>query len=74
MFVRTLIGLFRHPKFNHDRMIKKIALQPTALVVCATIKQFKVLLQEIYNYKTRPEDRIDFTVVKYNAKPKKQKK
>jgi hypothetical protein len=73
-FVRTLIGLFRHPKFDHERMIKKIALQPTALVLCATVKQYKQLLQEIYNYKTRPDDRVDFTVVKYNAKPKKRKK
>ena len=52
-FVRVLIGLFKNKKFNHEIMIRKLKLQPTALVKCATGDQYLSLLEEIYNYMSR---------------------
>lgn len=50
-FVRVMIGLFKNPKFNHPKMIHKLSLQPNALVHCATVEQYRLLIEEIYNYK-----------------------
>ena len=52
-FVRTLISLFKNPNFDNDLMIKKLQIQPRALVRCATITQYKLLMQDIYNYRSR---------------------
>ena len=52
-FVRVMISLYRNPKFDHDVFMKKLALQPNALVRCATMKQYKTLIEDIYNYKSQ---------------------
>ena len=52
-FVRTLITVFKNPDFNNDVMIKKLQLQPRTLVRCATISQYRLLIQDIYNYKSK---------------------
>lgn len=52
-FVRTMVGLLKHKHFNNDVMLHKLALNPRALVRCRTVDQYKVLMEEIYNYKNR---------------------
>jgi hypothetical protein len=52
-FVRTMVGLLKNRHFNNDVMIHKLSLQPRALIHCRTVDQYKVLMEEIYNYKNR---------------------
>lgn len=52
-FVNTMISLFKNPNFNHELMIKKLELQPTALEPCSNMEQYKKLIEKIYNYRSR---------------------
>lgn len=52
-FVTALIGFFKNENYNHEEMIGKVAQQPSAITHCATAMQYKILLEEIYNYKRR---------------------
>lgn len=64
MFVKTLIHLFKIPKFDNNRMIKKLAVQPTKLKQCATRAQYMDLLEDIYNYKVQAEKKFSFKYAK----------
>jgi len=53
IFVATMIGLFKNKNFDYSEFMHKIRLQPKALVDCANVEQQKLLIEEIYNYKSR---------------------
>jgi hypothetical protein len=59
-FVETMITLFKNRKFKHDVMISKLRLQPSALVQCATIEQYKRIIEDIYNYKSHSKVSLRF--------------
>ena len=52
-FVLTMVTLFRNKNFDYSEFMHKIRLQPKALVDCANREQQKLLIEEIYNYKSR---------------------
>lgn len=52
-FVGTLIGLFQNTNFDFNEFMHKVRLQPTALVDCANREQYKTLVEDIYNYRSR---------------------
>jgi hypothetical protein len=52
-FCLTLLSIFEQPNYQHDRMLKKLKVLPSALKPCKTQKQYQDLLEEIYNYKSR---------------------
>lgn len=59
-FVRAMIGIFRIEHYSHSRLIQKLALNPTALKHCANVIQYKLLLEDIYNYKSREKVSLRF--------------
>jgi hypothetical protein len=52
-FVSAILQLFEHPNYDHSHMIRKIKLDPSALVPCVTASQYKIVLEDIFNYKSR---------------------
>jgi hypothetical protein len=52
-FVGTLLTLFNNTNFDFNEFMHKVRLQPTALVDCANREQYKTLIEDIYNYKSR---------------------
>jgi hypothetical protein len=52
-FVGTMLSLFINPIFDYSEFMHKIRIQPKALVDCANREQQKLLIEEIYNYKSR---------------------
>jgi len=52
-FVGTMILLFQNEKFDFNEFMHKVRLQPTALVDCANRDQYRTLIEDIYNYKSR---------------------
>lgn len=52
-FVNIMVQLFNNRKFDHNIMLKKLEISPTALVRCNTFNQYRNLIEEIYNYKSR---------------------
>lgn len=52
-FVATMISLFKNPNYNHDELINKLSHNPTQLVDCTTVGQYKLVLEDIYNFRRR---------------------
>jgi 3-isopropylmalate dehydratase small subunit len=52
-FVQTMMGLLQKETFDFNDFMHKIRLQPTAMVDCANREQYKTLIEDIYNYKSR---------------------
>jgi hypothetical protein len=52
-FVRTLITLFKNENYVHADMISKLANNPSSLTHCANVTQYKILLEDIFNFRRR---------------------
>ena len=52
-FIGTMLTLFNNEKFSHDTFIQKLKLQRTALTKCTNREQYKLLIEDIYNFKNR---------------------
>ena len=52
-FVVTMIQMLNNEKFDFNEFMHKLRLQPTAMVDCANREQYKTLIEDIYNYKSR---------------------
>lgn len=59
-FVASMIGIFANPNYSQNDMLKKLEQQPTALVDCINISQYKSLVEDIYNYKRREKINLRF--------------
>jgi len=53
LFVKSMVTIFNNPVFNFAQLIAKLAQQPTSLQHCATVRQYHLLIEEIYNYRSR---------------------
>lgn len=53
IFVGTILNLFSNPNFDYNYFVEKLKKQPTALVDCAKREQYKILIEDIYNYRSR---------------------
>jgi hypothetical protein len=52
-FVGVMIQLFQNPKFNFNEFLHKVSLQPGALRDCANREQYRNLIHDIYNWRSR---------------------
>lgn len=60
-FVFAMMTIMKHPDYNHQEMIDKLALQQTKLVDCPSNESYISLLEEIYNYHRAKNKRVFFT-------------
>jgi hypothetical protein len=59
-FVRAMIGIFRIENYSHDQFIKKLSDNQTMMKHCANVGQYKLLIEEIYNYRSREKISLRF--------------
>jgi hypothetical protein len=59
-FVGTMTGLFQNKQFDFKEFMHKLKLQPTSLVDCASRDQYKTLIENIYNWKSREKTNLRF--------------
>lgn len=52
-FVLAMYSMFNNERFEFTEFLSKLKTQPTALQDCTSITQYKVLIEEIYNYRRR---------------------
>jgi len=52
-FVGTMITLLQKEIFDFNEFMHKIRLQPTSLVDCRNREQYKTLIEDIYNWRSR---------------------
>ena len=60
VFVSTLITIFNNENYNHNEMIHKLRLNPTSLVDCTNVSQYRTLIEDIYNYKRREKVNLKY--------------
>ncbi len=59
-FVATMITLLNKDVFKFKEFLNKLKLQPTSLVRCASSKQYKELIEKIYNYRRKNKVNLRF--------------
>lgn len=54
-FILAMSTLLKNENFSFVEFVSKLKLQPTALVDCKDISQYKMLIEEIFNYRRKPK-------------------
>jgi hypothetical protein len=52
-FVNVMLGLFAHDDFNFIEFLGKLKIQPQKMQHCANVTQYRLLIEDIYNYRRR---------------------
>lgn len=52
-FVSCMISLLKHENFHFDKFMEKLELQPNSLVHCNKVADYKLLIEDIYNFRAR---------------------
>lgn len=53
VFVLAMIGMFKNKEYNHERFVAKLKSCPIPLENRINVTQQKLLIEEIYNYRSR---------------------
>jgi len=53
VFVAAMLGIIKNESFSISELIAKLKLNPTGLQHCNDITQYKLLIEDIYNYRRR---------------------
>jgi hypothetical protein len=59
-FVLTMMGLLGNINFSLPEFLSKLMLQPSALTDCKDIPQYRLLIENIYNFKRREKVNLRF--------------
>lgn len=59
IFVRALVRVFMKPQFNFDDFLNRLKLRPTSLKPCGTVEQYLELIENIYNYRRRTDEKVN---------------
>jgi hypothetical protein len=59
-FVGTMLFLFKNENFDFNEFMHKVRLQPTALVDCANRDQYRTLIEDIYNWRSRTKINLKY--------------
>ena len=52
-FVSTMLGMFKKKEFNFIEFLSKLKLNPSKMQDCTSVDQYKMLIEDIYNYRRR---------------------
>ena len=59
-FVRTMLTIMEKKKdFKFDEFLHKVKLRPTSLKICGDKKSYSEMIEDIYNYKRRENDKLN---------------
>jgi hypothetical protein len=58
----AIMHLFHIKDFDPERMIKKIEGQSSRMVKCASMMQYVELIEDLYNYRVRPEQLVSLKI------------
>lgn len=60
VFVRAMCGVFKVADYNHTVFLQRLNSQPNALQHCATVMQYRLMIEDIYNYRSREKVSLRF--------------
>ena len=59
-FIYAMMSLFKNKNFEFTEFLQKLKVQPTALQDCTNATNYKILIEEIYNYRRREKVNLRF--------------
>jgi hypothetical protein len=60
VFVRTMLTILEKKKeFKFDEFLHKVKLRPTSIKVCGDKKSYAEMIEEIYNYKRKSDEKLN---------------
>lgn len=59
-FIGAMLQLFNNSNFEFTEFLQKLKTQPTALQDCTSVTNYKILIEEIYNYRRREKVNLRF--------------
>lgn len=59
-FVRAMIGIFRIDYYDHARLLERLNANPTALQHCANVSQYRLMIEDVYNFRSRDKVSLRF--------------
>jgi hypothetical protein len=59
-FVSAVLPLFKSKNYDHKEMIYKLTVAPKKLTHCQNVIQYRILLEDIYNWKRQKENKVSF--------------
>lgn len=62
-FVSTMLDIMENKNYKHSEMMKKLELNPKWLQNCPDVAQYKVLIEDIYNFKRAATNKVS---LRYN--------
>lgn len=60
VFIRAMIGIFKVKDYNHARFLDRIKANPSMLQHCSNVSQYKLLIEDIYNFRSRDKVTLRF--------------
>jgi hypothetical protein len=59
-FVSAVLPLFKSKNYDHREMIYKLGVAPIKLTHCQNVSQYRLLLENIYNWKRQKDNKVSF--------------
>lgn len=59
-FVSAVLPLFKSKVYDHKEMIYKLGKAPIKMTHCQNVAQYRLLLEDIYNWKRQKENKVSF--------------
>jgi len=59
-FVSAVVPLFKSKNYDHKEMIYKLGVAPIKLTHCQNVAQYRMLVENIYNWKRQKENKVSF--------------
>ena len=60
-FIYTMMSLLKNENFEFTEFLQKLKIQPTALQDCTNVTNYKILIEEIYNYRRREKVNLRYS-------------
>lgn len=60
IFVRAMVKIMsKKPEFSFEEFMHKVRLRPTMLQPCGTVEQYVAMIEELYNYRRRNDEKLN---------------
>lgn len=59
IFVRAMIKVLQKPQFDFDEFLHKVNLRKSMIHMCGTVDQYVEMIEQIYNYKRKVDEKIN---------------
>jgi len=59
-FIRAMIGIFKIEHYNHAKFLAKLKVNPTMIKDCTNVTQYKLMIEDIYNFRSKEKVSLRF--------------